>query len=181
MEKTVTTMFIVPTLKIPKDKMKEVGFINGYELDESQDVLYPDAVYLLFKPKNLHEFREFLNDEYERTTNIIDDYDCGKGFVVVVYKLDKRYTNDYTLVRQGKYSKTSKKFQSEFSKTVRIMKGGVASDEVSLQFRIFNKTQDMVDFWEDKLGMRLPPDQEVWQTYEVEKEILNSVKLNEYV
>ena len=181
LKKTVTTMFIVPTLKIPKDKMKEMGFINGYEIDEGQDVLYPNAVYLLFKPKDLHAFREFLNDEYERTTNIIDDYDYGKGFVVVVYKLDKRYTNDFNLVRHGKYSKTSKKFQAEFSKTVRITKGGVPSDEVSLQFRIFNKTKDMIDFWEDKLGTVLTEDQEVWQTYDAEKEKLSPMKLEEYV
>jgi hypothetical protein len=161
--------------------MKEMGFINGYEFDQGQDVPYPNAVYLLFKPKNLHAFREFLDDEYERTTNIIDDYDYGRGFVVVVYKLDKRYLNDFKLVRQGRYSQTSKKFQGEFAKTVKIMRSGSLVEEISLQYRIFNKTPDMVDFWEEKLGCRLPSNQEVWQAYESEKEILTPVKLEEYV
>jgi len=181
LKKTISTIFMLPTLKIPRDKLNENGFINGYEYDMGQDVPYPNAVYLLFKPADLHIFREFLNDEYERTTNIIDDYDYGKGFVVVVYKLDKRYLNDFKLIRQGRYSKTSKKFQAEFPKTTKIMRSGVVSEEISLQFRVFNKTKDLVDYWEDKLGVRLAEDQEVWQAYDIEREVLTTVKLEEYV
>ena len=180
LKKTISTIFIVPTLKISTDSLNENGFINAYEFDEGQDVPYPNAVYLLFKPRNLHEFRNFLNEEYERTTNIIDDYDYGKGFVVVVYKLDKRYLKDFNLVKQGKYSKTSKAFQGLFSKTKKIMKDGNLKEEVSLQFRIFNKTKDLVNFWEDKLGITLSEDQEVWQVYDKEREVLTPIKLKEY-
>jgi hypothetical protein len=179
--KTITTIFMVPTLKITKETLRENGFINAFEFDEGQDVTYPNAIYLLFKPTNLHVFRAFLNDEYERTTNIIDDYDYSGGFVVVVYRLDKRFESDFNLIRQSKYSKTSKKFQAEFPKMTRILKDGELRDEVSLQFRVFNKTKDMVEFWEDKLGVKLDENQEVWQAYDLEKEILNSVKLEEYV
>jgi len=181
LKKTVSTMFMVPTLKVPKDELKENGFINGYEYDEGQEIHYPNAIYLLFKPKDLHKFRSFLTDEYERTTNIIDDYDYGDGFVVVVYKLDKKYESDFNLIKQGKYSKTSSKFQNEFSKTVKIMKNGNVTEEISLQYRIFNKTKDMYDFWEEKLGTKLSQDQELWQTYDIDREVLTSVKLQQYV
>lgn len=178
--KTISTIFIVPTLKIPRETLKENGFINAYEHDEGQDVPYPNSVYLLFKPTNMHTFRAFLDSEYERTTNIIDDYDYGRGFVVVVYKLDSRYLNDFKLVRQGRYSKTSKKFQSEFSKTTKLLKGGLIMNETSLQYRIFNKTQDLKDYWEEKLGVKFSEEQEVWETYDNGKEVLTSAKLEEY-
>jgi len=181
LKKTITTIFMVPTLKIPKDKLRENGFINGYEYDTEHEVPYPNSVYLLFKPKDLVVFREFLDDEYERTTNIIEDYDYNNGFVIVVYKLNSQYIEDFNLIKQGKYSKTSKKFQAEFSKTTRIAKDGVSKDEISLQYRIFNKTQDLVDFWENKLGVVFEPNQEVWETYQEEREILTSTKLKEYV
>lgn len=181
LKKTINTIFMVPTLKVPREQLRENGFINGYESDNSQEIPYPNAVYLLFKPKDLSDFRAFLNEEYERTTNIIDDYDIGNGFVVVVYKLDKRYLNDFRLVRLGRYSKTSSDFQNEFSKTVRIMRNGKFADEVSLQYRIFNRTQDLINYWEDKLGTTLNKEQEVWQIYDSEKEILTNIKLQQYV
>ena len=181
LKKTITTIFMVPTLKIPKDKLKDNGFINGFEYDEEQDIPYPNSVYLLFKPTDLDAFREFLDEEYERTTNIIEDYDYKDGFVIVVYKLNPSFLEDFNLVKEGKYSQTSKKFQAEFSKTTRILRNGVSSDEISLQYRIFNKTQDLIDFWESKLDVKFAPDQEVWQAYNLEKEILTSSKLKEYV
>jgi hypothetical protein len=181
LKKTISTIFMLPTLKIPRERLTENGFINSYEYDEGHDVQYPNCVYLLFKPTDFRTFRAFLDEEYERTTNIIEDYDYGKGFVVVVYKLDTKYINDFNLIRKGKYSKTSKAFQSIYNKTIKIFRAGVVSEEVSLQFRIFNKTKDLVDFWEDKMGIRLSADQEVWQAYEKEREVLNTVKLETFV
>lgn len=181
LKKTINTIFMVPTLKIPREQLKENGFINGYELDSDQEIPYPNAVYLLFKPVNLSDFRAFLNEEYERTTNIIDDYDIGNGFVVVVYKLDKRYLNDFRLIKLGRYSHTSSDFQNEFNKTVRVQKNGKGVDEVSLQYRIFNRTQDLINYWEEKLGITFTKDQEVWQAYDSERETLTNIKLQQYV
>lgn len=181
LRKTINTIFMVPTLKIPREKLRDNGFINGYESDGGQEIPYPNAVYLLFKPKDLHAFKAFLDEEYERTTNIIDDYDIGNGFVVVVYKLDKRYEYDFKLIRLGKYSKTSQDFKNEFNKTVRIQKDGKSIDEVTLQYRIFNRTQDLINFWEDKMGTTLDKHQEVWVDYDYDREVLTSVKLQQYV
>lgn len=181
LKKTISTIFMLPTLKIPKEKLAENGFINCYELDEEHDVQYPNCVYLLFKPTDFRTFRAFLDEEYERTTNIIEDYDYGKGFVVVVYKLDPKYVNDFKLIRSGRYSKTTKAFQAIFNKTIKIMRNGYPTEEISLQFRIFNKTKDLVDFWEEKMGIRLDAEMEVWQAYEKEREVLTSVKLETFV
>lgn len=181
LKKTISTIFMLPTLKISKEKLSENGFINCFEFDEGHDVSYPNAIFLLFKPTDFRTFRAFLDEEYERTTNIIEDYDYGKGFVVVVYKLDNKYVKDFNLIRNGRYSKTSKAFQSLFNKTIKIIRNGTYAEEISLQFRIFNKTKDLIDFWEEKMGIRLAADMEVWQAYEKEREILTIVKLESYV
>jgi hypothetical protein len=180
LKKTISTVFMVPTLGISKETLRENGFINAYEYDDSRDILYPDSVYLLFKPDNFQTFRAFLQEEYDRTTNILDDYDYGKGFVVVVYKLNKKFLPDFSLIREGKYSKTSKPFQALYSKTTKIFKENKYFDEISLQFRIFNKTKDLFDFWEDKLGVKLGKEQEVWEIYDQSREILTTKKLEAY-
>lgn len=182
-KKNITSIFIVPTLKVPKDALKGNGFINGYIKDLRKEDQYEDSIYLLFKPKDLDKFREFLDYEYERTKTVIEDYDYEDGYVVVVYQLDNKYKKDYDLVRQGKYSKTSANFQKLFPKVVKITRNGLHKDEISLQYRIFNKAEDLVNFWEEKLGIDLEAsigkDFEVWDGWDESKEILEIDKIIE--
>lgn len=180
-KKTITSIFMVPTLKIPRGELTENGFINGYIKDGSREVQYEDCIYLLFQPRDLNKFRVFLDSEYERTKAIIDDYDYQDGFVVVVYQLDNKFAKDFSLIRRGKYSKTSPAFQALFPKVIKIKKNGLHRDEISLQYRVFNRTEDLVKFWEEKLGVEFTDDQEVWHGFEEDNEILNIEKLKEYV
>lgn len=178
---TITSIFIVPTLSIGREKLIDNGFVNGYIKDGMRDTQYENAVYILFKPENLDKFRVFLDGEYERTKSIIDDYDYEDGYVVVVYEINSKLKNDIELIKQGKYSKTSPAFQGIFPKVVKIKKNGLHKDEISLQYRVFNKTEDLVQFWEDKLGIELPEDLEVWHGFFEEFETLDLTKIKEYV
>lgn len=183
-KKNITSIFMVPTLKVPKDALRGNGFINAYVKDarkEGDD--YKDSIYLLFKPTDLNKFREFLDSEYERTKNVIEDYDYEDGFVVVVYQLNEKFKKDFQLIKQGKYSKTSTDFQKLFPKIIKIVRNGLHKDEISLQYRIFNKAEDLVEFWEDKLGIDLADtvgqDFEVWEGWNEQKEILELNKIKE--
>ena len=178
---TITSIFIVPTLSIGKEKLLDNGFVNGYIKDNKRDIQYENAVYLLFKPEDLDKFRNFLDNEYERTKSIIDDYDYEDGYVVVVYEINPRLKGDVELVKQGKYSQTSPAFQGSFPKVVQIKKNGLRRDEISLQYRVFNKTEDLVKFWEDKLGVELPSDVEVWHGFFDDFETLDLDKIKENV
>ena len=91
LEKTITSIFMVPTLKIPKDQVSKNNFINGYIKDLNRDVQYENAVYLLFKPENIDIFREFVDLEYERTQSLIDDYNYDNKHIVLVYQLDNNF------------------------------------------------------------------------------------------
>lgn len=180
-KKTITSVFMVPTLGIPKSELTDNGFINGYVKDENREVQYEDCIYLLFKPENLYKFKGFLDREYERTKAVIDDYDYEDGFVVVVYQLEGKFAKDFALIRQGKYSKTSAAFQALFPKIVKIKKNGLQKDQISLQYRVFNRTEDLIKFWEDKLDVEFDDDQEVWHAFEEENEILNIKNVKEHV
>jgi len=180
-KKTITSIFMVPTLKIPKDSLRENGIINGYIKDGRREVQYEDCIYLLFRPTDLDKFREFLDSEYERTKAVIDDYDYENGYVVVVYQLDNKFKKDFELIKRSKYSKTSPAFQALFPKVIKIKKNGLHKDEISLQYRVFNRTEDLIKFWEEKLEVEFTDDQEVWHAFIEEDEILNLEKLKEYV
>lgn len=179
-KKTICTVFMVPTLKIPKGALKDNGFINGFIKDETKDEEYTDCIFLLFKPAQIDEFRVFLDEEYQRTKDIIEDYDHENGFVVVVYKLNPKYFTDFELIKKGKYSKTSKNFQQEFPKEITITRNGLSKNELSLQYRVFNKTEDLVRFWEDMFDVTFNPSQEIWHGWEQEKEVLTKDKLEYY-
>ena len=180
-KKTITSIFIVPTLSIGREKLMDNGFINGYIKDSRKEVQYEGCIYLLFKPKDLDKFKDFLDVEYERTKSIIDDYDYEDGFVVVIYMLNEKLEKDIALIKKGKYSRTSPAFQSIFPKVVKLRRNGFYKDEISLQYRIFNKTEDLKQFWEDKFGMEIDEDMEVWEGFFEENEILNIDKFKENV
>ena len=179
--KTITTIFIVPIFSIGKERLTNNGFVNGFIKDSRRDVQYKDSVYLLFKPEDLDKFKVFLDSEYEKTKQIIDDYDYEEGYVVVVYQISPRLMPDIELVKQGKYSKTSSKFQQIFPKTITIKKNGFQKDELSLQYRVFNKTEDLKQFWEDKFDVVFDDDMEVWSGFSEDYETLNLDKIKQHV
>ena len=183
MERTITSIFMVPTLNIPRDMLLNVGFefINGYSIDKRRDVQYENAVYLLFKPKNLNKFRNFLDAEYERTKSIIEDYDYEDGYVVVAYQLNSEFKPDFDLIRTGKYSKTSTKFRALFKDKIEIKTNGLKKEEWSIQYLIFTKDKEMIKYWQDKLGVTFSKDQEVWSMFCEENETLNLDKIKEHV
>lgn len=181
LKRSISTLFMVKPLGIGVDKLEKVGFINGFIKDVNHECDYENCVYLLFKPSDMDVFRDFIEEQYEKTKDIVEDYDYEGGYVVVVYKLNPKFKKDYTLIKQGLYSKTSKNFQNLFPKVVKIMKNGKHRDEISLQYRIFNKTQDLISFWEDKLDIRFSNEQEVWEGFHEERETLNIKNIKQYV
>ena len=180
-KKTITTIFMVPTLKITSGRLTSNGFINGYCKDSHRDIQYENAVYLLFQPKDLDRFRSFLDIEYERTKSVIEDYDYEDGYVVVVYKLDPEYQKDFDMIRQGKYSLTSKAFQSLFPQKMTQKRSGLRKEQWTLQFMVFNRRQEMITYWENKLGMRLDKNQELWHMFSEEEETLDLNKIKQHV
>jgi hypothetical protein len=180
-KKTITTIFMVPTLKIDREQLKENGFINGYCLDKRRDDQYEGCVYLLFKPEDLDKFRSFLDEEYERTKSVIDDYDYEDGYVVIVYKLDPEWRKDFANVKEGFYSRTSKEFQDLFPETIVVKrnKKQLPKKEKTLQHRVFTKSEELKEYWEEKIGITFSDDMELWDGFILENETLDLEKLKQ--
>ncbi len=181
MEKTISSIFIVPTLGINKESANSNGFINAFINDQNSIKKYEDCVFLLYRPKYFSRFRKFINDEYNRTRAIIDDYDYSNGFVVVVYRLNPKLGSDFQLIKQGKYSKTSIEFQDLFPKKVEIVKDNKKIEEVSLQYRIFKKTADLESYWKTKNFNTYMPGDEIWFDFKENAEILNESTLKNII
>ena len=179
-KKTVTALFMVPTLKIGKERLIDNGYLNAFSKDAIKEKEYNDCIFVLFRPKDVEKFREFLEEEYERTKSIIEDYDHTKGFVVIVYKLDKEFKGDFDLIRKGKYSKTSRAFQQLFPEKTQITIGSVKKDMLSFQTMVFRKDKIVRDKWEAKLDVVLDEMYELHEGYHDENEILTDEILNKY-
>ena len=44
MKKTITSIFMVPTLNVPKDALLNNGFLNAYVGDVDKDIQYENSV-----------------------------------------------------------------------------------------------------------------------------------------
>lgn len=172
---TYTTLFLVPVLGINEGYLKRFNFINGYLNDVNHEVEYENCIYLVFKPSNLTEFELFVKSEKKRMKHyFVEDYDCGYGFVVIVYKIPELFIDDYKLFIEGKYSKFSKDFMRIFPevKTVVDMDGFERVDH-SLYFHVFNKSLALRNYWEEKLDIQFDEDSEVLSVPNMERETFN--------
>lgn len=173
-KKTISSIFLLPTLKIPRDKLNSYGIVNAYIADADRENYKDDYLYVLFNPPNKDMFNEFVDSEYENEDRqIVEDYDYPDNFSVLVYKLNPKWKKDYELIREGKYSKTCKEFQGMFQKVIKVVIDGLHRDEISLQYRVFKRSTDLIDYWEEKTGVKFDEGQEVWRGFFVEKETLN--------
>lgn len=170
--KTISSIFIVPTLGINRDILKDNNFINGYKKNEITDHQFENCVYLLFKPENLLKFGEFCTNIVYKNNLFVDEFDLINGHVVLIFKMPKEYSEDFELIYKGQYSKTSEKFKDVFPKVLKIIVNGLHRDELSLQVRIFKKTTDLKKIWEDLTGENFNSEMEVWPIWDINKETL---------
>jgi len=172
---------MVPTLKIEKDALRTNGFLNAFIKDLRKEEYIDDVVFLLFKPKNVEKFNDFLEREYNKNLSIVEDYDYENGYLVVVYKLDDKYKEDFNLIKKGRYSKTSEKFQKLFPEAHRVLEGGIYINKPSTQFRVFTKAEDLRKYWEEKLGTNFNNDMEMWEGFDIERETLDLDKIKQLI
>lgn len=175
-KRTITSIFIMPTLNINRKDLHLNNFLNAYIGDiDKEEYHEEDVVFLLFNPEDLSVFRTFLSSQYENHKDIIDDYDYDKGYIVIVYNLNKALEKDFNLIKQGKYSKVSDEFKNIFpKKSVNYTKPSNPEQE-SLQHLIFNKDPKLLRFWEKELDTNTISklNLEIWKEFNTKLEILD--------
>lgn len=181
-QKTITTIFIIQILEIDKEDLHKNNFINAYIKSNDSDLYEKeDVVYLVFKPENEFLFEAFVEKEKTRTKEIIDDYDSDE-FIVLVYTINERFKKDIDIIKQSKYSFTSKEFQSMFPEEIINFKN-TSSTEIlpSIQHMIFRRDKSLLEFWEKEIGTKILSscNLEAWRAFEIEKETLNIKQVKE--
>lgn len=167
----------MPTLGIPREDLNDNQFINAYLGDvDKEEYFEEDVVLLLFNPKDLEKFTEFLDKQYESNTLLIEDYDSKEGYVVLVYQMStKIQKNDLSLVKKGRYSETSNKFKELFPKKIELLNRPGKPEKTSLQWMIFRKDPQLISYVENIIGSNHISEYnlEVWPTFDEKKEILD--------
>lgn len=172
-KKNCTTIFLLPSIGHTRQELLKYGFIAAYLDDVNHTVHYEEAVYCLFKPPDMANFQALLENEYDKSTTIIEDYDYEGGYTVVVYKILERYLSEYHLFLEGKYSKFSPEYISLFPIEIFIPGPYGPILQHSLHYHIFNRTKDIKVYWEEKVGQTLPNDMEMWSSPNMNEEVLD--------
>lgn len=178
---TNTELFLVAPMGVARSELREHGFIGAYLGDvHKPEIKYDRGVFMLFKPENMALFNEWVEEEKERTPQLVEDYDYEGGYVVLIYVLPERMASDYEKFLKGRYSKFSREFKEMFTKMVMWKDNmGRSRNEPSIQWRIFKKDGDIRKYWEEEIGTTFTEDMEVWSVPSEDKEMLdiNKIKL----
>jgi hypothetical protein len=175
---TVSNLFLLPLLKIGRDRLMKYQLINTYLFNAENDTEYVNPIYLLFQPESMEAFNDFLDDQREKGYPILNEEDYPEGLVVVTYQLPAEFEEDYKKIWKGKYSSTSEKYKTLVPSLVQWRENGVPKKQMSIQHMIMNKYAPLKEFWEDEFGTVLDDDQELWAKPTREKE---TFKLSEHV
>jgi len=172
-KKNCTTIFLLPSIGHTRQELLKYGFLAAYLDDINHEVHYEEVIYCLFKPEHTGLFQQFLEKEYAKGTRIVEDYAYEGGYIVVVYKIPVIYFREYELFLEGKYSQFSPEYINLFPTEVFIDGPHGKVLQHSLHYHIFNRTRDIREYWEKKVGQKLPDDMEMWSSPDLEKEVLD--------
>lgn len=174
-KENVSTVFLLPGIEIKTELINEFysqGFVNTFLTCEPLTYPFP-VLYLLFRPDQVNaDFIGFANN-LQKNTNFIETLDAGKGKVLMVYRIPKRFRRDYELFLEGKYSKLSaeykKCFQLEQFKVdiygKPVKEGNKYIKEPTDFYHIFNKTDDIKSRWLERIGY--PPETHILDDMEM--------------
>lgn len=172
---TATNLFIRPLFNIPTKTLSEFEFENAYIEDKLREVKHEDSIYLLFRPIKYDKFNEFVERENKKGT-LVDEYDYPNGWVMLVFKYDKKWRKDIELIKKGKFSKVSREYKLQIPETT----GVIGKSLKSMQHHVFEKTDYVKKIWYDKYGLEFEPEDECWHYYP-EREIFTEETLNKLV
>ena len=170
-----TTLFLIRGLElINKDiaiddsVLSYFGYVNGYIADNSRPSIVDRPVYVLFKPTDIVSFGSFIEEQYNSKT-LVEDYDYPDGFSVLCYKFPDKFSKDYDLILEGKFSHVSKEYKELFP-----LKN--SNQQLLVAKAVLIKSDWLIKLREEEFGYRAgewEKDWELWKKFEKEKETLD--------
>lgn len=201
-EVTVSTIMILPSVStsfktIYADKslpyaflhlMWSHGFLNAYSgIMKNMDIVKPvelKKIWLLFnRKKSMKEISQKLGGYYSLNEWILDSgvfdeiYFANSKYIVYQLSLPEEWKDDYILISNSKYSKTSDEYQEHIRiKHMKVARtSGISAFVVSrnLPFLMSKKDKGIKSELEEYLGVKLSDDQEFLPKFRKDKESLD--------
>lgn len=126
---TKTTMFMLPAINIDiRSRFINKYLNNAFLNDRSTPNDFIRPIFLLFNVKNFVErdwkdFSAILSAKEEYIT----DYYAGKegpyNLVMYVFSVPEKWSKEYNLFKNGKYSKFSQEYKDKFPETITLRNG----------------------------------------------------------
>jgi len=120
------------------------GFINSYCYYNNENFLF-----LLYKENDYYPELLF---SLRRNSNFVEEIELGEN-VMLKFNIPDSYTEDLKLFWEGKYSNFSLFFKKQFEK---YLKDPLGREFKSLQWRIFEKDEELKKEIEEYIGEKLP-------------------------
>lgn len=149
----VSTLFLMPITGIPEKiyyNLGSKGLINVYCFCENIDYEFP-VLFLLFDNEKLTATIHTVFNKLKKCPNYLETLDTDAG-TVVVFKIMPEFIQDYHLILNGMYSKTSDKYKNLFPQTKVITENGKAKKVYTFFYHIFNKTEFWKNILKEELG-----------------------------
>lgn len=156
---TKTTTFVLPTLDIPSDKLKEMRFLNSY-LGYKTDNFETDKIYLRFpsSPEELKQHKFF-----------VQEIQLDEGVLLVFNIPDEYVKSVIEPFIKGKYSEIDKEYvKKHFPRYYIIGVKPVRNPDR----QILDKCDKWRQWLSSELDIEIPEDQEVWDKPTPETEVL---------
>jgi hypothetical protein len=179
---TISSIFLVPTMGIERQKLNKNGFVNSYLFCDIIPIDFDNyCLYLLFKiGENNSSFEEFLVFLKQNIQGeIIYEYETVDNFFIIVCKLDEVLNEDIEKILNGNYSKISDKLLNRIPKFINIDTRFGKTKEYSFAYMIYKKNKILKEMWEKILDIKLDEDSEVWDKKTIEDETLSFQKIAE--
>lgn len=169
---TTTTLFLMPVIGLQRITVDKYGFINAYIRDKNKPE-YEGNIHVLFKPESKEQILNFALSEAVRTDLLISTYDYSNIYYVFVYRLEKKWEEDYKKIIEGKYSQLSKEYKELIPDKIKVNNGKYFRFVRSLQYDILERAEAWRNALENEIGVTIDPNSELWNKWNDEKETLD--------
>jgi hypothetical protein len=163
--KSITLNFLLPLLGKPV-KTYRPSIKDAFLADEARFPYVSGRIFVLMDASTPSELVHSMKSNVAFMTS----YDISEFETMYVFQLAGNLKADYDLIIEGKYSRIS-----DFAK--KLILSGAKPD--SINAKVLSRAPDLRKIWEDKLGVTLTSEDEVYSKIAIEDEFYTTVREGE--
>jgi len=181
----ISTIFLLPCLQIKArllSKFYIMGFEKSFMFSKKHNYDF-NPLFLLFNAKSQFDLNFYMfTQSLEKNQNHVETIDLSPNKILFVFRIPKKFDADYQFFLEGKYSAMSRDFKNLFPEYEYLVdKNGIlVKDEngkpikkATPFYHIFNKTKDLKNLYQQRLGTDVKLPEDLYDKYKPEEETLH--------